>query len=111
MEGQHSRSICLIGMGRIEEGFREFEIRNDQRFRAYVHHMIKAPLWNGEPLDGKRILIVGEQGLGDEFMFANILPDLQRRGRRNRQSSQIAVDPRLVPLFQRSFPEGRCRRL
>jgi tetratricopeptide (TPR) repeat protein len=105
MEGRHSRSICLIGMGRIEEGFREFEIRNDQRFRAYVHHMIKAPLWRGEPLDGKRILIVGEQGLGDEFMFANILPDMQEAvGETGRLD--IAVDDRLIPLFQRSFPRA-----
>jgi len=105
MEGRHSRSICLIGMGRIEEGFREFEIRNDERFRAYVHHMIKAPLWNGEPLDGKRILIVAEQGLGDEFMFANILPDMQDAVGETGQLD-IAVDDRLIPLFQRSFPKA-----
>jgi tetratricopeptide (TPR) repeat protein len=105
MEGRHSRSICLIGMGRIEEGFREFEIRNDQRFRAYVHHMIKAPLWGGEPLDGKRILIVGEQGLGDEFMFANVLPDVQAAVGETGKL-EIAVDDRLIPLFQRSFPKA-----
>ena len=40
--------------------------------------MLKAPVWNGEPLEGKRILVVAEQGLGDEFMFANILPDFAR---------------------------------
>ncbi len=105
MEGRHSRSICLLGMGRIEEGFREFEIRNDQRFRAYVHHLIKAPLWNGEPLAGKRILIVGEQGLGDEFMFANILPDVQSAVGETGELD-IAVDERLIPLFQRSFPKA-----
>jgi hypothetical protein len=105
IETRHSRSICLIGMGRLEEGFREYEIRNHERFRAYVHHMIKAPLWNGEALEGKRILVAGEQGLGDEFMFANILPDLQRAvGPEGKL--QIAVDPRLIPLFQRSFPEA-----
>src|SRR5580658_8976020 len=75
LEGQHSRGVCLIGMGRLEEGFKDYETRNSPRFRSYVHHVIKAPVWNGEPLDGKRILVVGEQGLGDEFMFANILPD------------------------------------
>ncbi len=104
-EGRHSRSICLIGMGRLEEGFREYEVRNDQRFRAYVHHMTKAPVWKNEPLAGKRILLVGEQGLGDEFMFANILPDVQRAvGPEGKL--QIAVDKRLVPLFARSFPEA-----
>jgi tetratricopeptide (TPR) repeat protein len=105
MESRHSRAICLIGMGRIDEGFAEFEIRNDQRFRAYVHHMTKAALWKGEDLEGKRILIVAEQGLGDEFMFANILPDLQDAVGPNGRLD-IAVDPRLIPLFQRSFPHA-----
>ncbi len=105
MEGRHSRGVCLIGMGQLEEGFREYEIRNTPRFRAYVHHMLKAPCWNGEPLQGKRILVVGEQGLGDEFMFANILPDLADAvGPAGRL--QIAVDPRLVGLFARSFPDA-----
>ena len=81
LETAHSRSICLIGAGKLEEGFREYEIRNNQRFRAYLHHMIKAPLWNGEDLAARSILLVGEQGLGDEFMFANILPDVHARRR------------------------------
>jgi tetratricopeptide (TPR) repeat protein len=104
-ETEHSRSICLIGMGRLEEGFREYEIRNHERFRSYLHHLIKAPQWKGEDIKGKKVLLVGEQGLGDEFMFANILPDVQRAvGPEGKL--QIAVDPRLVGLFQRSYPEA-----
>ncbi len=105
LESEHSRAICLIGMGRLEEGFEEFEKRNSPRFRAYVNHLIKAPLWNGEDLAGKRIAVVGEQGLGDEFMFATILPDLQDAVG-DAGKLQIAVDARLVPLFQRSFPKA-----
>lgn len=105
MEGRHSRSICLIGAGQLDEGFREYEIRNHERFRAYVHHMVKAPRWNGEPAEGLKLLLVGEQGLGDEFMFANILPDvIDELGPDGKL--QVAVDPRLVKLFQRSFPEA-----
>ncbi len=109
MEGKHSRSICLIGMGQIKEGFSEYEIRNDQRFRAYVHHLVKAPLWKGEDLNGKRVLVVGEQGLGDEFMFANILPDMQDAVGETGKL-EIAVDPRLILLFQRSFPKAEVGR-
>jgi tetratricopeptide (TPR) repeat protein len=106
IESTHSRSICLIGMGRLEEGFAEYEIRNNPRFRGYVQHIVKAPLWKGEPLEGKRVLAVGEQGLGDEFMFANVLPDLaQALGETGKL--EIAVDPRLVTLFQRSFPKAK----
>jgi tetratricopeptide (TPR) repeat protein len=105
MEGSHSRSICLIGMGKIKEGFTEYEVRNNPRFRAYVQHVLQAPQWRGEPLEGKRLLVVGEQGLGDEFMFANVLPDLARAVGENGKL-QIAVDQRLVPLFQRSYPQA-----
>ncbi|HEY4274300.1 MAG TPA: tetratricopeptide repeat protein [Rhizomicrobium sp.] len=105
MESRHSRSICLIGAGKLEEGFREYEIRNSERFRAYFHHVIRAPRWNGEPVEGLKLLLVGEQGLGDEFMFANILPDIARDLGPDGKL-QIAVDPRLVSLFQRSFPDA-----
>jgi Tfp pilus assembly protein PilF len=103
IETRHSRSICLIGMGKLEQGFEEYEIRNTPQFRTWLLHYTKAPVWRGEPLKDKRILVVGEQGLGDELMFANVLPDLARAvGDAGRL--QIAVDPRLVTLFQRSFP-------
>src|SRR6201996_5378093 len=72
-----SRSICLIGLGNLKEGWREYEIRTNPRFRCYFHHIIGAPMWQGEELNGKKLLLVGEQGLGDELMFANILPDAQ----------------------------------
>ena len=36
-ETAHSRSICLIGAGKLEEGFKEYEIRNNQRFHAGIH--------------------------------------------------------------------------
>jgi tetratricopeptide (TPR) repeat protein len=105
LETEHSRAICLIGMGQLEEGFREFEKRNSPRFRAFTNHMIKAPQWQGEDLTGKRIAVIGEQGLGDEFMFATILPDIARMVGSN-GLMQVAVDPRLVKLFQRSFPNA-----
>ena len=105
IESRHSRSVCLIGLGRLEEGFKEYEVRNAPEFRAWVLHYTKAPRWRGEPLAGKRILIVGEQGLGDELMFANILPDIARAVGDDGKL-QIAVDPRLVPIFQRSFPKA-----
>jgi hypothetical protein len=106
IESVHSRSVCLIGMGRIAEGFKEYEIRHSPEFRSWLLHYTKAPLWRGEELDGKRILVVGEQGLGDELMFANVLPDLARAvGEEGKL--QIAVDARLVPLFQRSYPKAQ----
>jgi hypothetical protein len=49
------------------------------------------------------LLVYGEQGLGDEIMFASCLPDVLQ------QDGEVIVecDPRLAPLFQRSFPSAR----
>ncbi len=58
-----------------------------------------------EPLEGRALLLMAEQGLGDEVMFANIVPDvLQAVGPRGRLV--LAVEPRLVSLFARSFPQA-----
>lgn len=38
------------------------------------------PQWNGEPLHGQRILLHGEQGLGDCLQFLRYLPMVQARG-------------------------------
>ncbi len=38
------------------------------------------PVWRGEALDGKRIVVLSEQGLGDIFQFARFIRDLQMRG-------------------------------
>lgn len=56
--------------------------------------------WDGSPIQGKRLLIHAEQGIGDEIMFASCFPELLRSTGR----CVIECDKRLVPLFQRSFP-------
>ena len=59
------------------------------------------PLWTGEKLASGRLLIWGEQGVGDEIMFAGLIPDVIRTGNR----CILDCDARLKPLFVRSFPE------
>jgi Tfp pilus assembly protein PilF len=59
------------------------------------------PRWNGERLPAGRLLIWGEQGIGDEIMFAGLIPNALRTG----ASCVLDCDPRLKTLFARSFPE------
>ena len=62
------------------------------------------PEWQGEPLDGKSILVFAEQGIGDQVLFMALLTDLQATG----AHVVLESDPRLLPLFRRSFPNVTC---
>jgi len=57
-------------------------------------------MWEGEDLSGKTILVWGEQGVGDEIMYASILADLIKED----VTVLCETDERLVSLFQRSIP-------
>jgi Flp pilus assembly protein TadD len=59
-----------------------------------------APPWRGEDLTGKSVLIWGEQGLGDQVLFASLIPEILRRTDR----VTIACDRRLLTVFARAFP-------
>jgi len=99
-----ARSTILLCLGRIGEGWDQYEIRFEPQFSAVTHFMIDRPRWTPQDdLAGKSLLVMGEQGLGDEALFANLVPDLiDAVGPAGKVS--IAVEPRLVTLFQRSFP-------
>lgn len=61
------------------------------------------PEWDGKPLPEGALLILGEQGLGDEIMFASCYAEaIERAGR-----CILECEPRLQTLFARSFPRAR----
>ncbi len=99
-----SRSSILIALGRLAEGWEDYEARLDPHFADVTLFGLDRPRWTpGADLAGKTFLLFGEQGLGDEVMFANLVPDLiEALGPDGKLL--IAVEPRLVTLFQRSFP-------
>nr|WP_211113337.1 tetratricopeptide repeat protein [Azospirillum endophyticum] len=85
--------------GRIAEGWagydRRFSARQLQRARR-----IDRPVWRGETLQGRRLLIWSEQGVGDEILFASCFDVLQKLD----GPVTVECDRRLVSLFARSFP-------
>ncbi len=92
-------ALALLASGALEEGWRHYEHRW-ARIGAAPDRGFPWPLWRGEALRGKRLLVWREQGLGDELLLATCLPDLIARG----LEVTLAVDPRLVGLFARSLP-------
>ncbi len=65
----------------------------------------RLPAWRGEDLAGKRLLVWGEQGVGDTILFSSLCGEAIARAR----SVVIETDRRLVPLFARSFPAALVR--
>jgi hypothetical protein len=95
-----SESLAQLLQGDFAAGWLNFEWRwqtkeHNPPMRAYPQ-----PLWTGEKLARERLLVWGEQGVGDEIMFAGLIPDVIRSGTR----CVLDCDARLKPLFARSFP-------
>jgi tetratricopeptide (TPR) repeat protein len=102
----YARALTLLCAGRVAEGWAAYEARLSPGFPGSPRFDIAAPRWAGETLAGRSLLVVAEQGLGDEVMFAGPLPELlEALGPQGRLT--LAVEPRLVSLFQRSFPNAR----
>jgi len=57
------------------------------------------PVWDGRRFEG-RLLVWGEQGIGDQILHSSMLSDLDRLG----QDVVVSADPRLLDIFRRRFP-------
>jgi tetratricopeptide (TPR) repeat protein len=90
--------LVLLVMGNFERGWAEYEWRSKVQ-ELNLNFEVPRPLWNGEPLHGRRILLRGEQGFGDAIQFIRYAPLVADRG----GHVIIACDPLLYPLF-RSIP-------
>jgi tetratricopeptide (TPR) repeat protein len=96
----HNQALRALAQGHLATGWEMYEAR--KRLHPNAHRRYSYPHWQGEPLTGRSILVYAEQGVGDEILFANCLPDVIS------QAGQVIIDcdPRLVPLFERSFPQA-----
>jgi Tfp pilus assembly protein PilF len=100
--GQARFGLALAQLlhGEFDAGWRNYEARwqsidHDTPMRPYSE-----PLWAGERLAASSLLLWGEQGIGDEIMFAGLIPDAVSAG----NAITLDCDARLQPLFARSFP-------
>jgi tetratricopeptide (TPR) repeat protein len=101
-QARYDYGLALLARREYRRGWEFHEARWDA-YRLPDRAAYAQPAWHGEPLSGKRLLVWGEQGLGDQIMFASIVPELLTEA----ASVCVVCEPRLVGLFARSFPAAR----
>ena len=98
-EAQLNQALANLKLGRFEAGWPDYEARKRARGN-YLPRTLPLAEWQGEPLASGKLLIYAEQGVGDQIMFASCVPALLPK----LATCVIECAPKLVQLFQRSFP-------
>lgn len=88
---RHTLGMTLLQLGKYAEGWALYEARHELLYRPTA----PLPEWRGESLRGKRILVVAEQGLGDQILFSRFIPLLAQQA----ADVRLAVARPLVGLL------------
>ena len=91
-------AIAYLLAGDYKQGWPAYEHRWDYEHLAGTMPPFNKPRWRGEDLRGKTILVVGEQGHGDNIQFIRFLYNLHIMG----AEIILQVTDGLVPLLKSS---------
>lgn len=93
----YNRSFALMHLGRWAEAWAAYATSVGQTCRPLTERNYDLPRWDGKK-PGK-VIIHGEQGVGDEIMFMSMCP--------RDFDGVIECNPRNETLFARSFPKAK----
>jgi len=99
-KAHHNLAHAFLAHGNSGDGWQEYSWRWAAKGLSEKLTRFNKPIWQGENISNKKILVWCEQGIGDEILFSILIPKLK-------EISSLCVleaNPRLVPLFNRSFP-------
>ena len=82
------------------EGWESHEQRNEIAILFKTLKLNKEKLWDGNKFSGK-LLVIGEQGLGDYILFGSMLHSLIKA----HKNVTVMINNRLLSIFKRSFPK------
>lgn len=96
--GAHvTNGMANLARGNWREGWAGFDRSLGGKFRKEIQFQDEGR-WDGAP--DKTVVVYGEQGLGDEVLYASCVPDVAAVSK----NVILECDPRLEGLFRRSFP-------
>ncbi len=91
----HNLALLQLRRGRFKEGWALHEVRwRSSKYKPM--NVPGVPEWRGESLQGKTLLVAGEQGHGDMIQFARYLPVLEGMG----ATVDVWVPANIVELVQ-----------
>ena len=93
---QFNLAVAYLLSGDYARGWPQYESRWKYEHLNGMLPKYDQPRWTGQDLKDKTILVLGEQGHGDNIQFVRFVGDLAGRGAR----VLVAVNPSLIPLFQ-----------
>ncbi|MDF3030953.1 MAG: hypothetical protein K0R03_1511 [Moraxellaceae bacterium] len=100
IEIHYEYSIFLMKSEKFAEGFRKYQYRWQSITFNNRHLQLPVPEWDGKtPI--KRLLVLAEQGVGDQVVFSAFLPALRDRV----EKIDTGLNNRLDPFIKRTFPE------
>lgn len=89
-------ALCNLELGNWEEGWKLYDNRHNIP-GYHVRDFGDIPRWEGQRV--KCMALTPEQGLGDEILFASVVPDVMK----DVDAVVAEFSPRLLELFGRSF--------
>jgi len=100
-------ALFLLGRGRFTQAWPHYARRFDA---GEIISVFKAELpyaeWTGQFQPGAALIVHGEQGAGDEILFAAFLPGLLGQAEAHGMRVVITCRPMLARLFEASFPSA-----
>lgn len=101
-EAHQNLSFTLLNSGKFREGLDEYEWRWKTDKHLSHQRYFSQPMWDGEKsLEGKRILLWCEQGIGDTINWSSCLSFISSQA----EHCILECQEKLVPLLERSFPD------
>lgn len=94
-------ALLLLADWDFKQGWQEYEWRWRWPDFPEPKRNLPVPVWQGEPLQGKRILVWSEQGLGDTLQFLPLIKRLLKA----EASVLLEVPSALIELCSLTLPE------